>query len=335
MDLGLSCYSIGDGPLAHCIGARYAHAFADVTDGIPDHRALITDMVAHGCSPVIDLRTQTATLGQMIADERQPAYDPPETDREAYDARFEVQHAVWQASIGETKLRCKAVIRWYAQSIMEYLYRHPRVQNVEVWGSAEVAHFIHGRGELLDYSSILRDVYEVVKEHHPEVAIWTGGFGNNCDCSMLERGLAEYAPAHFDVCNLHPLILSGGFLDVDREAIRRRLEHARHILDTRCKGQPLCASAVGVPTINIHGAPARYGRFWRAEGGARVILAEDGMLWWRMMLDNLREADFQVACIIGRDVWPPTRISHRCGIVNADGTDKAFTEEFCSEARAT
>lgn len=356
MDYGLCCYSIGDGDLALRLGARWAHAFADITEGIPDHSALIDDMVTHGCAPVIDVRTETAVLGAMIAGDEPPRYDPPTlqelregdappTDdeqawldgaRAAYDQRYGELCAEFEASIGDTRQRCKATIGWYAQSIMEYLYRHPRVRDIEVWGSAEVARFIHGHGELLDYSSILRRVYETVKEHHPEVRIWTGGFGHNCDCVMLERGLAVHSPEAFDVCNLHPFLMTTGHIDIDRESLSTRLRVARRILDAKCKGQPFAASGVGIPTLPFGPPPAAYGRFWRV-GVARALPEGEALDWWLMLLGVLREAGFEAACLLARDTYPPPgeqpRMHHFSGLLHADGTNKAFTEELCREAR--
>lgn len=333
MDLGISCYQIGDGPLATALGAQWAHAFADVTEGIPNHTDLIADMVAHGCRPVIDLRTATVKLGEMIANERGPVYDPPEGNTSQYDAIYSRQVDEFEASIGETRQRCKAVIRWYADSIGEYLERHPQVKDVEVWGSAEVARFIHGNGELLDYSSILKAVYEVVKERHPEVRVWTGGFGCNCDCSMIERGLSVHCNTQFDVCNMHPFLQSTGFLDVDQESLARRLRHGRKILDDKCARQPFAASGVGVPTVAIGPPPAQYGRFWRVFS-ARAIDASSALEWWLMLLGVLRDADFEVACLLARDVSPPARFHHFSGLTNADGTYKPFTEDLINAARS-
>jgi len=52
-----------------------------------------------------------------------------------------------------------------------------------------------------------------------------------------------------------------------------------------------------------------------------------------MLLGVLREAGFESACLLARDTYPPQRMHHFSGLLHADGTDKAFTEELCREAR--
>ena len=304
MNLGLSCYQVGDGPLAERIGATRAHLFADVSDGVPDHTEIIADMAAHGCAPVPDLRTCVMTLGRMIAGQ------------------------------GEPLERRDRALRWFSDSIVEYLDAHPTVADVEVWGSAEVAQFKHGRGEMLNYADVLTDVYRRVKEARPDVRVWTGGFGcahgTIADLTLLENALAEHAPDAFDVCNMHPFIVSGGYPDVDCNTLRVRLQKARRTLDEKCVGQPLAATGFGLPTLDIPPLPAAYGRFIRLPSGVRAIREEEAMDWYVPLLAVLEECGFETVCLLARDIAPATRFQHYCGLTTATGADKSFTDELAT-----
>lgn len=301
MNIGLCYYQVGDGPLAERIGATYATMQCDVSEGLPDHDALIADMTAHGCRPIPDMRTSIAKLGEMIAGEGNPVE------------------------------RRDRALRWFSDQIIAYLDEHPEVEDVEVWASAELAQFIHGRGEMLDYASVLTDVYGQVKELRPGVRVWTGGFGcghgATADVTLLERALAEFAPRAFDVCNMHPFLLSTGQVDVDCVTVNVRLKQARKTLDTRCAGQPLAATGFGIPTVNLPPVPENYGRFWKPFG-VRAIPETEALDWYRPLLAVLEDVGLETVCLLARDTEPPQRFIHLCGLTRADGSDKAFTAEL-------
>lgn len=312
MDLGLSSYQIGDGPLGLRFGASWAHIFADLTEGIPDHADIIADMDAHGLQPVSDVRTTMAHMASLVVGKG----DPVE--------------------------RRDAAIRTYAEDILRYVERHPPVLNIEIWGSAECAQFIHGSGELMDYATILAMVFERVKAERPDVRVWTGGFGcaygATADLTLLERALSTYCPRQFDVCNMHPFLMSTGYLDVDQETVRRRLAKARQTLDHHCAGQPLAATGFGVPTVRADPPPPAYGRFWR-RFGRRVLAESEATDWWLGILQTLSEGGMSPVCLLARDVTLAEDsenipgLTHICGLTRVDGSDKAFTDELCERLK--
>ena len=300
MDYGITCYQVGDGPIAQRMGARWAHTFCDLTEEIPDHAELFADADAHGCAPIADVRTTMAALGKMIA-----GRDDPVAARDA-------------------------AIRSFAETIVRYLDRHETVRTIEVWSGAECVTFLHGRGEMLDYATVLTQVYDHVKAARPDVRVLSGGFGcargATADLSMLENALAEYCPDKFDGCNLHPFLISTGYLDIDANTLRHRLRHAREVLDKRCKGQPLVATGFGVPTLDVPRPPTGYGTFRKAFG-VRMIIEEEGAGWWLPLLDVLRACGMEFVCVLARDVVPTIWSHHFGGLCRADGTEKAFAAE--------
>ena len=298
----MSCYQPGDGPLAQRIDARWAHTLADLTEAIPDHHALFADADAHGCKPIADVRTTLQALAGMVEGEGNPIE------------------------------RRDAAIGAFVADILRYLDRHETLRTVEVWSGAECAMFVHGRGEMMHYATVLGQVHDAIKRERPDVRVLTGGFGcargATADLTMLEYALAEYAPEKFDVCNMHPLLSSTGYCEVDVDTLRNRLQKARRALDARCAGQPLCATAFGLPTADLPPLPPQYGRYWKRFGGVRIITETQGAQWWLALLEVVRECGLEFCCVMGRD-WEPPHVRHQqiCGMTRADGSDKAFTGE--------
>ena len=297
MDLGLCKFEPGDGPLAARLGATWAHQHVFLDDGTPDLRGLLAEMQDAGCRPVFDCRTSMGKLGSLLYD----AAGKPRADREAS-------------------------FRWYAEAVLTFLDLHPAVLDVELWASPECPYFAPGQCLTLDYGSLLSAVYSQVKAARPDVTVWTGGFGTMASPEFLENCLALYAPQAFDVCNMHPFVVTTGDLEDDLELLRFRLGMARTLLDERCAGQPLRATGFGVPTTHAGRPEAAMGKYHRTTTDRqRLIPEEDAIAWWMGCLRVFAAAGFEVVCLLGHD-WrdPEDRAQNHSGLLRHRGQEKVF-----------
>jgi hypothetical protein len=297
VDLGLCMSRRGDGALARRLNCRWAHAVCDLTDGVPDMGALLEDMLTHGMRPVLDCRTTIEALGKML---------------------YQSDDAIADRA---------AAIGWFTGRILELLDRYLHLRDIEIWASAEMARFQHGGGITLDYSTILQDVYATVTQERPDVRVWTGGFGPNCQIDFLQQGIARYAPTGFDVLNMHPFLSSTGTLEVDLQTCAMRLEAARKIVDEQCARQPFASTGFGIPTVASAPPPA-YGRFWRLPDGVRALTEAQAGAWYTGFLELFEQAGFRCCCLMVRDRPEHRYMCDFAGLLHADGTPKAFLDDL-------
>jgi hypothetical protein len=92
------------------------------------------------------------------------------------------------------------------------------------------------------------------------------------------------------------------------------------------------STGFGVPTVPMAAPPPQYGRHWKPFG-VRAIPEAEAAVYWRDLLTVLEECGMQTVCLLARDIEPPQRFHHLCGLTNADGSEKAFTEELCAMIR--
>lgn len=293
MTLGLSHYCVGDGPLARLLGGRAAQFEVDLDAGTPDVRDLVTDALAHGLEPIADLHTSLATLCALIYTEGRP--------------------------VGNRE----TAMGWYAERVLRFLDAHPAVRNVEVWGDNDCPVMNLGVVRSIDYGGLLTTVAEAVRREHPEVRLWTGGFGGNLLPDTIQRGLAKYAPQSFDVCNYRPFITTTGDPDVDCQTLGMRLDIGRATLDQRCQWQPLAASCFGVPTTAAGRPPPSMGQFYLLpHTHIRAVPEAEALEWYAAYLRLFAAHGFEVACFLVRD-------EDRAGLYGYSGLLHCSGEEKC------
>lgn len=293
MNIGLAHYRIGDGPLAQLLGGGAAQFEVDLDGEDTDRRDLIADAQAHGLAPIADLRTSLKTLCALIYTEGRPIGD-----------RF-------------------TAMGWYAARVCRFLDRHPLVQNVEVWGDNDCPCLNLGVVRSLDYGGLLEVVAERVRREHPEVRLWTGGFGPNCLPDTIHKGLARYAPAAFDVCNYRPLLATTGDPAVDCQVLGMRLDIGRAALDQRCKGQPFAASCFGVPTTAAGRPPRPIGLFYLLPHTfIRAVPEGEALEWYTAYLRLFAAYGFETVCFLAQDGGPG--LYGYSGLRDSSGGEKCF-----------
>jgi len=99
------------------------------------------------------------------------------------------------------------------------------------------------------------------------------------------------------------------------------------VLADNCHGEPFASRGFGSPTVDIPAIPA-YGRFVKVHGGVRAIAEEEAGARYRDLLEILEETGFEFVCLLARDVKPPERFHHFCGLQTAAGEDKSFTPDL-------
>jgi len=305
MELGVCNFEPRYVLLAQAIGATWARVQVDLSDGIPE-ASLGAVAAARQCGleVVCDVRTTMQRLGQMLYAEGDP-------------------------------LQNKAIaLDWFASQIMDFLDEVPCVRHIEIWGSAECAHVVHGEGIMLDYSRVLSDVYERVKAAKPEVIIWTGGFGQNCQFQFLQSGLCEYAPQSFDVLNWHPFVSTSGTLEMDLATCGARLERARELTQAHCANQPFASTGFGLPSL-----PAPLPEYAGDGGfvhipGSYAIPRSELAAWYKGFLWLFEEHGFRTLMLLPQDRYEPIETGRKnryfdyCGLLNVNGEPKEFVEEI-------
>lgn len=303
MDLGISGYRLGMGWLAQALNAKWAQFSVNVLDAtarpweqVP---ALVADADSAGCAPILDATGTTNDLARIVTKHNDPV--------------------AWNAAVGT-----------YIERTVDVLAANPTIHTLEVWGSADAPVIVGGRGPQFDASTILARVHEEVHAACPGVRILSGGYGVNADCTFLHWGLVERAPEGFDVYNLHPLPRPEETLETTLVVYRERLHMARRALDEKCLGQPWCATAFGVPTLDGVPPPEHnIGTHYRLPGDVRAIDYADASDWYVELLNFFEAVGFEFVCLVARDVldrglyrsW-----QHACGLLLPDGRQKSFVQ---------
>jgi hypothetical protein len=300
MDLGICKFRPGAGPVAADLGAKWAHWRTNLAAEVPDDTDLIAEAIDHGLTPVVDLYTKAAALFT------------PDT---SVETPFVPTH--WPPP----------GLPLYTDRIVRYLEKHPQVQTVEVWGSAELVRLIRGKGRLLDYSRMLQFVYAYVKQLMPDVTLLTGGYETSFETGFVVDGLVASAPHSFDWCNLQPFVsCRPPIAEVAVTTAAQRIEIMRDKLNQLAGAQPFCSTGFGVPTLPIDPPPAAYGRFWRVPGAANALPELDALEWYQGFLGLMDNARFQFVCLLLEDFDDEfgARYIQWCGLLRRDGTAKAF-----------
>lgn len=291
MNLGISMFEPAHAPLARRLGCSWAHWTVDLSDGVPLDAARHAAAEDCGLEVVTDCRTSVSALRSLATTEE-----------------------------GVTQ---------YALRIVEYLDRHPQVHNVELWGAAEVAYIAGTKGPMHDYARIINAVTPILREEHPGVRIWTGGFGCDFDPMFADACLAKrVSPENYDVVNWHPVVsLSPPQIDVYRQVGALRLQLARRVLKNE---KPFASSLFGIPTVPMITSPGgNYGDYWRV-GGARALCEHDAAGWYAEMLRLMREEGFETVCLKAQDhLRPGQRVpewTQMAGLLRRDGTEKTFVQ---------
>jgi hypothetical protein len=306
MDIGICNYQPGDAALAEQFGATWARVGCDISYSVPDMREVLAEITGAGLRPVVDVRTHPAAL-------RAPG---------ALTGTVADDVASWQAAV-----------RRYCRHVSLFLLNNPEVRDIEVWGSAEVAYASGQVGQIVDYGTILRDVFATVRITHPHVRVWTGGFGRDAQPYFINDGLRAWSPNAFDVCNMHPWPTILPEIGVTVNRLDVNLKIGRQLLHDHCGDQPFSASAFGVPTSEARAFSKRYGGA-RKVGGWQAVSEADAYEWYRACLGVFAKWEFEVVCLLAHDFALEVAAvpEHRSGLVHADGTPKEFTEalaEWC------
>jgi hypothetical protein len=310
MDLGLSGYHLGLGPLAQSLNARWAQFSVNVLAG-DEGRAdivatLVDDIDSHGCRPILDARGTLDDFARIVTN---------------------IEHcAAWQNAVDQ-----------YTDAILRILDAEPRIQELEVWGSADLPIIVGGHGPQFDASTVLAEVHAQVKEAFPAVRVLSGGYGINADCMFVQFGLAEHAPEGFDVCNLHPLPLPCETLEVTLGVYAERLDYLRKLVAERCAGQPFASTGFGIPTLATAPPPdLNIGTHWQLPGGVRGVTYAEAADWYKAMLDCFEAFGFEYVCLIAEDVLRGGKYMHwqaACGLLKADGRPKSFVDALVQWAQ--
>jgi hypothetical protein len=303
MDLGISGYRPGMGWLAQALNARWAQFSVNVLDAeareweqVP---ALVEDADRNGCVPILDACGTMDDLARIVTRHNDPA--------------------AWADAVTV-----------YIDRTMALLEAEPRIQNLEVWGSADLPVILGGRGPQFDCSTILARVHEEVKAAFPQVRVLSGGYGINADSTFLHWGLAEHAPEGFDVYNMHPFPRPGETLTNTLGLYRQRLDAARTCLDDKCAGQPWASTAFGIPTLEGHPPPEyNMGLHWQLPGGVRAVDYADAADWYVELLSLFEALGFEFVCLLTQDrlrgglyrSWQDA-----CGLLLPDGKPKPFVQ---------
>ena len=294
MNLGLAHYRIGDGPLARLLGGRAAQFEVDLDGERDDAGDTVFDAWDNGLAPIADLRTKLATLCALIYTEGKPVGD-----------RF-------------------TAMGWFAERVCRFLDRHPLVLDVEVWGDNDCPAINLGVVRSLDYEGLLATVAAAVRREHPEVRLWTGGFGPNLLPDAIHKGFAKYAPDAFDVCNYRPLLTTTGDTDVDCETLGMRLDIGRATLNQRCEGQPFAASCFGVPTTAAGRPPRPLGLFYLVpHTHIRAAPEDEALEWYAAYLRLFVAHGFEAVCLLARDEDRADLYGYS-GLRDSSGREKSF-----------
>ena len=301
MDLGLSGFDPSLVWLAQAINAKWARFSINVLDDMGASADRLDELFhyAHGagCKCLLDA---TGTMGQFAAMVTSH-HDPDD----------------WQRAVGV-----------YIERSLSLLRRHPEIDTLEVWGSADIPIIVGGRGPQFDASTILARVYQEVKEAMPWLRVASCGYGINAETTFLQCGLAEHAPTSFDLYNTHPLLWPGENLESSAARYRSRLHDARVLLKQRCADQPLTVGCFGIPTVRGVPPPElNIGTHWQLPGGVRGVDYAEAHLWYREMAQVFEEAGALFCCFEAHDVMRGGLYRHwqgACGLLTEKGSPKDF-----------
>ena len=194
---------------------------------------------------------------------------------------------------------------------------------IEIWGCNAFPSIAGGKGPQYDYSRILHVIRAAIRAEREDIRILTGGWGINADIWFLQFGLARHAQAAFDVANMHPLVIPQTDCPLSVGYQQTRLQEARRVLDKDLTGQPLCASAWGVPTVECAPPPEwGYGEYFELTGGVHAITYENAVEWYKAFLTMYKAEGLQFVCIVAEDDARYETWTDFCGLCLPGGEPK-------------